>query len=160
MRKKVTKEIYDEAIKNYYNWKSLTNAMKSYGARAINLPEGITEPICCYHNNFLWSKNEGSEDAVSSTGDKIQIKATGNYNSDLTSFGPRSEFSELHFVRLNQETDTMELYKIPIDDLAETKVNSTETFKEQQAQGRRPRLSIIDKFINPKALKPYKTIQL
>ena len=152
--------MYNQAVDNYYIWKKLTNSMKSSGARGVNLPEGITEVICCYHNNFLWSKNEGSEDAISLAGEKIQIKATSNYDNDLTSFGPRSEFYELHFVRLNQNTDTMELYKIPIEDLEKTKVNSKETFKEQQLQGRRPRFSIIEKFIEPKSLRPYKIVQL
>ncbi len=160
MKKKVTKKMYDEVIEAYYKWKDLSDLMKKNGARGINIPEGITEPICCYYNNFLWSKDEGSEDAISEDGKKIQIKATSNYNIDLTSFGPRSEFDELHFVRLNQEKNKIELYNIPIIDLLKTKVNSTETFEDQQKAGKRPRLSIINSFINVYLLKPYKIIQI
>ena len=34
------------------------------------------------------------------------------------------------------------------------KVNKTQTFKQQQAQARRPRFSITDKIIKDKKLKP------
>lgn len=102
-----------------------------------------------------------SEDAVDHNNLKIQIKATSNFNSDLTSFGPKSEFDILHFVRLNQQEDIMYLYKVPTHDLLNIEVNKKgETFLSQQNQRRRPRFSIIKKFINAYNLQYYATVEL
>lgn len=173
----ITKERFDKVIDLYFMWKKLNSMIKEDYSRGINLPEAITEPICCYANNFQLSiptteearrkkkadkdEQSGSEDAINpDTGALIQIKATSNWDSDLTSFGPKSHFDELHFVRLNQEEDKMYLYNIPIDNLKSVKVNKTTTFEECQASGKRPRFSIIDKYINIYDLHPYGYVDL
>lgn len=159
--KKISKSRYDKVINLYFDWKNLNSGIKEDYSRGVNLPEAITEPICCYVNDFYLSLGEGSEDAiVPTTGEKVQIKASSNFNSDLTSFGPQSEFDYLHFVRLNQIEDRMYLYNIPTDDLDDIYVNSYETFGEQQAQGRRPRFSIIEKYINKDDIDPYAIVDL
>lgn len=158
---KITEERYKRVIKLYFMWKDLNTEIKKDFTRGINLPEAITEPICCYVNNFLHSTKKGSEDAIDEKNySKVQIKATSNFNNDLTSFGPKSEFNELHFVRLNQEEDKMYLYKIPVNKLADVQVNVGETFEEQQNQGRRPRFSIINKYIEPDNIKEYAIVDL
>jgi type-2 restriction enzyme bsp6I len=91
---------------------------------------------------------------------KVQVKASSNFNSDLTSFGPTSEFDILEFARLNQEENKLYLYKIPIDNLYDINVNSNETFKEQQQSGRRPRFSIIEKYIKEYNLKHYAVVDM
>lgn len=158
---KITEERFKKVIKLYFNWKELNAGIKEDYTRGVNLPEAITEPICCYVNGYLLSLGEGSEDAViPETGQLVQIKATSNFNSDLTSFGPQSKFSILHFVRLNQQEDKMYLYDIPVGDLKKVKVNANETYEEQQAQGRRPRFSIIDKYIKAYNIEPYAIVDL
>lgn len=158
---KITEERYKKVIGLYFNWKALNAGIKEDFPRGINLPEAITEPICCYVNGFMHSIGEGSEDAVNTrTNAKVQIKATSNFWSDLTSFGPQSEFDELHFVRLDQESDKMYLYYIPVDELANVQVNAGETFADQQGQGRRPRFSIINKYILPDNIKEYAIVDL
>ena len=158
---KITKDIFDKAIDLYFLWKELNSGIKEYYSRGVNLPEALTEPICCYVNGFLLSLGEGSEDAVvPETNDLVQIKASSNFDRDLTSFGPQSQFTLLHFVRLNQKEDRMYLYDIPIENLKKTKVNKSQTYEEQQAQKRRPRFSIINNYIKVYDLQPYAIVDL
>lgn len=158
---KITEERFKKVIKLYFNWKALNSGIKEDYTRGVNLPEAITEPICCFVNGFNLSLGEGSEDAiVPETGQQVQIKASSNFDRDLTSFGPQSRFDLLHFVRLNQLEDKMYLYDIPIDDLKKVKVNSFETYEDQQAQGRRPRFSIIEKYIKAHDIKAYAIVDL
>ena len=136
--KKISFEKYKEIISLYSNWKNLNKSIKNEYSRGIS-----------------------SEDAY--TNDKkfkVQIKGSSNFDSDLTSFGPTSEFDILEFARLNQENDKLYLYKIPIDDLYNIKVNSNETFKEQQQNGRRPRFSIIEKYIKKYNLRHYAIVDM
>lgn len=157
----ITRERYEKVIRLYFLWKELNEGIKEDFTRGINLPEAITEPICCYVNEFKHSLGGGSEDAVDPyTNELVQIKATSNFMTDLTSFGPESEFDVLHFVRLNQAEDKMYLYNIPVDTLSQVNVNTNETFKEQQAQGRRPRFSIINKYIIPYNIPAYAVVDL
>lgn len=159
---KIDKERYDKVRHLYFLWKELNSEIKKDYTRGINLPEAITEPICCYVNGFSLStgSGSGSEDALTDNYETVQVKASSNFNSDLTSFGPKSEFRYLHFVRLNQSENKMYLYDIPTKDLNEIYVNEYETFKDQQEQGRRPRFSIINKYIIPQDIKAYAIVDL
>lgn len=159
--KKISFEKYKEIISLYSNWKNLNKSIKNEYSRGINFHEVFSEFIVCYVNDYYHSLGSGSEDAY--TNDKkfkVQIKGSSNFDSDLTSFGPTSEFDILEFARLNQENDKLYLYKIPIDDLYDIKVNSNETFKEQQQNGRRPRFSIIEKYIKKYNLRHYAIVDM
>lgn len=157
----ITKERFEKTIELYFKWKDLNGGIKEVYSRGVNLPEAITEPICCYVNGFNLSLGEGSEDGIDpKTGMQVQIKASSNFNSDLTSFGPKSHFDLLHFVRLNQAEDIMYLYNIPLENLYEIKMNRDETFGDQQAQGRRPRFSIIKQYIEAEGIQPYAKVDL
>ena len=52
------------------------------------------------------------------------------------------------------EIDSTDIYNIVLNS------KKNETFKDQQKQGRRPRLSIKDRIINPLSLLPIKKINL
>lgn len=158
---KITKERYDEIRKIYFLWKELNSKIKETYTRGVNLHEAITETVCCYVNGFHLSIGSGSEDALNpSTQELIQIKGTSNWNSDLTSFGPNSIFDHLHFVRLNQDEDKMYLYDIPTETLNNIMVNRNDTFKDFQNQGKRPRFSIINKYIKKYDIKEYAIVNL
>lgn len=158
----INEEDFNKAIDIYENWRDLNTIIQTSFPfkRKVNIPEAFTEVICCYVNNFKLAITGGSEDAICENGNMIQVKASANWDRDLTSFGPISEFDELHFARLNQEEEKLYLYRTPIDELYETKVNKTQTMKDQQEQGRRPRFSIIDKFINKENIEPYAIVDL
>lgn len=157
----ITKERFDKIRGLYFKWKDLNAFIKEDYTRGVNLHEAITETVCCYVNGYYLSTEEGSEDAViPETGDLVQVKGSSNWNSDLSSFGPTSEFNHLHFVRLNQSEDKMYLYYIPTNTLKNVMVNATETFEEQQRQGRRPRFSILKKYIIPNSIEPYAVVDM
>jgi hypothetical protein len=156
----VSDELYNEAIDIYFLWKELNNRIKKHYSRGVNIHEFITEVIVSYVNNFKISLGGSSEDALSNDGKKIQIKATSNFDDDLTSFGPSSVFDELHFARLDQKNDCLYLYVIPLNDLKNLHVNKEETFYQQQQNQRRPRFSIIKEFIIKKNLNHYAKIDL
>ncbi|WLP85616.1 Bsp6I family type II restriction endonuclease [Mycoplasma seminis] len=145
----------------YWKWSEYNKQLKEHYSRGANLHEAITEIICSYVNDYDWKDpNKGSADAISKNGTKIQVKATSVFDNDLTSFGPRSEFDILEFMRLDQTTDIFYFYRIPIEFLQEVYVNNEETFYEKQLTGQRPRFSIVNKLIIPHNLKPYATLNM
>lgn len=159
--KKITDVEYKMVISLYPIWKELNSSIKNIYSRGVNFHEVFSEFIVCYINDYYHSLGSGSEDAYTSDmKKKVQVKASSNFNSDLTSFGPTSEFDILEFARLNQEENKLYLYKIPIDNLYDINVNSNETFKEQQQSGRRPRFSIIEKYIKEYNLKHYAVVDM
>jgi hypothetical protein len=93
------------------------------------------------------------------TGIRIQIKAT-SIDSDLTSFGPRSEWDELYFLDFSAGDGSFKVYKIEADWIYKYQVNKNQTFAQQQAEKRRPRFSIIEGIIKPRKLKPIAVCRL
>ena len=149
----------------YLDWKNLNDRLKQIGTRGINLPETISENAFCifFRDCFRVVKVKGmkcSFDAVNTkTGDRIQIKAS-SVGSDLTSLGPKSEWDKLFFLDFSQGNGVFKVYEIKPEWVYGHNVSKTQTFKEQQDQGRRPRFSIIDNIIKPKDLKPIKILKL
>jgi len=161
--KLISKEKVLKVLEAYFSWKEASEKVRKInGSRGINLPESISERLVCYLNNFSLAIGEGSYDAVSSEGKFIQIKATSNFEDDLSSFGPRSKFDFLHFARFDINKDELWLYDIPKKGLDSIVLNKkkNETFLQQQEQGRRPHFSIIKEFIEKHELEPYKKINL
>ncbi|CBH40639.1 Bsp6I family type II restriction endonuclease [Mycoplasmopsis agalactiae] len=157
---KVSKDRYDKIINLYPVWKFLNNHIKNIYTRGVNFPESFSELIVCYVNDYYLSLGNGSEDAFTDDFKKVQIKATSNWDFDVTSFGPKSEFDILEFARLDQAQDLFYLYKIPTDDLKMIKVNLNSTFEKFQNDGKRPRFSIIKKYIEKYDIKHYAVVNL
>lgn len=151
--------------KLYSDWKKLNDRLKKISTRGINLPEAISEnafalfsPNCVRVVSLKGMKC--SFDCINiKTGSRIQIKAS-SVTSDLTSFGPRSEWDELFFLDFSKGDGSFKAYKIEPDWIYKHQVNKSQTFQQQQAENRRPRFSIIDKIIKPRKLKPVKLCRL
>ncbi len=145
----------NDVCDSYFKWKDLNNSLKNYVSRGINFPETISEPMGCYALNYLWNKGSGG-DAQDRNGRKIEMKATSNFDSDLTSFGPRCEFDNLIFLRLDYSNNKLYVYdtELSSNDLKTLPANKTETVGEQQVQKRRPHISVINGIINARGLKP------
>src|SRR3989344_2658054 len=147
----VNKEKGDqEKLRNLYNlWNTLNKAIKSISTRGINLPEAISENAFCiffpeYVRVVKLAKGKCSFDTINTrTGKRIQIKAS-SVASDLTSFGPRSEWDELYFLDFSAGDGSFKVYEIKPDWIYKHKVNKSQTFEEQQKQNRRPRFSITE----------------
>ncbi len=144
----------------YWLWQKLNMAIKLISTRGINLPEAISENAFCLFFPTVrvvkLAKGKCSYDCISTeTGKRIQIKAS-SMKSDLTSFGPRSEWDELYFLDFSTGNGSFKVYKIDAEWIYAQKMNEGQTFTEQQAQGRRPRFSITQKIIKPLKLNPIK----
>ena len=171
-------EIYDikdkkKVLKIFESWKNLYQNIKEagYSARTINLPEGISEVAFCIAMDTvrvrkIYGNANNSFDCYNlKTNKRIQIKAT-SVDNDLASFGPKSQWDELYFLRfcINGIIDgTFEVYKIVTDNEFYNRIvniKKNETFKDQQNKGRRPRFSIVKEIIQKKNLKPIKILKL
>lgn len=151
--------------KLYEDWNNLNKRLKAISTRGINLPETISEnAFCLFFPDCIrvvsLKKGKCSYDVLNiKTGSRIQIKAS-SIASDLTSFGPRSEWDELFFLDFSKGDGSFKAYKIEPDWIYKHQVNKKQTFQQQQAENRRPRFSIIDSIIKPKKLKPVKICKL
>jgi len=150
--------------KLYKLWSTLNKAIKSISTRGVNLPEAISENAFCLFFPAIrvvkLAKGKCSYDCINtSNGKRIQIKAS-SIESDLTSFGPKSEWDELYFLDFSKGDGSFKVYKIMQDWVYKHKVNKNQTFKEQQEQARRPRFSITENIIKTQNLKPIKICKL
>lgn len=145
--------IYD-VCEGYFSWKSLNDKIKSYCSRGINFPDAISEPMGCFALGYLWNKGTAG-DAQKPNGQKVEFKATSNFYSDLTSFGPEIDFNDLVFLRLDQEHNRLWVYDTGYSalDVQKIQVNKNETLADQQRAHRRPRIRFIDT-IEQRGLKP------
>lgn len=157
------KDIYDK-------WRGLSTKLKSFNARSVNLPEGLSEVSFCYFMNCVRLNNpkvganvNTSFDAYSLTTNKrIQIKSC-SVIPDLTSFGPKSQWDELYFqdfYRKGKWDYKVDVYLIPNELIYNQKVNKNQTFKDMQNEGKRPRFSIFKDIITEEKLQPVKTYSL
>ncbi len=151
-------DIADKEILNkyYFSWKNLNEVNTSFGMRRANLPEMLSEGLASML--FGWARTNASTingcsssscDLVDlETGELIQLKGCStakNKPAGPTSFGPRSEFDKLVFMHLDCEEDTAYFYVLEAETYQDWKVNRNETIGDQQAQGRRPRTTILPK---------------
>lgn len=143
------KELFQDI---YESWIRLSKDLKSINARGINLPEGLSEGLFCLCTGYL-RVNGVTLPGVSSSFDcyddinhrRIQVKAC-SVLPDLSSFGPNSQFDDLYFMDFSRLDGTFDIYYIPSDFLHDIVLNKRtgSTFRDQQRQGRRPRLSLYN----------------
>lgn len=148
----------------YKYWKNLNNQLKQFASRTVNFPEAVSEALVCYQLGYTWhnkanTKNSGD---ASFDGKLVEIKATSNFDDDLTSFSPKTKFDILIFARLHLQEDKLYLYDLNLssNDFQNLQVNKTQKISEQQDSKRRPRLSIIKNIIIPNNIQPVAIINL
>jgi hypothetical protein len=148
--------------KLFDTWKKLKLGLRNYKSREPNFPEGLSEVAFCLYSGskrFISLKgnvNSSFDTYNTKTGKAEQIKASSVEN-DLTSFGPDSKWDDLYFLDFYNEgkiDGTFNVYKIPTKIIYSMKVNKNQTFKQQQAEKRRPRFSITKSFIETNKIKP------
>lgn len=149
----------------YRLWRLLSSLLSKINARAINLPEGLSEGAFCLEmgvvriTDSISGANTSFDCFNLEKNERIQVKAC-SVLPDLTSFGPKSVWDKLYFVDFYREgkwDGTFDIYLIDNSDIYEHKVNRTQTLRDQQIAGRRPRFSIFTSVIKAKELKPIKT---
>lgn len=143
-------------------WHSLRVGLGEYKSRGPNFPEGLSEVAFC-----LWSgssrfisarglSNTSFDTYNTNTSRAEQIKAS-SIKSDLTSFGPKSRWDDLYFLDFYNDGKVdgrFDVYKIPNSAIYESKVNKSQTLKDQQGEKRRPRFSIKKDIIEKNHIKP------
>ena len=152
----------------YNNWRSLCDDLVSIHSRAVNLPEGLSEGAFCLETGSVRLTDSinganSSFDCFDFNGNRrIQIKAC-SVLPDLTSFGPNSVWDEIYFLDFYREGEwngTFDIYRIENDFIYNHQVNSSQTLRQQQAQGRRPRFSIYQKIIQEREIEPFMNCDL
>jgi hypothetical protein len=145
----------NDVCDNYFKWKSLNDSLRNFCSRGLNLPDAISEPIGCYALGYFWNKGTGG-DAEKPDGSKVEFKATSNFEYDLTSFGPKIDFKDLVFLRLDYDANLMYIYDTGLSatEIAKIQVNKTQTVADQQRIGRRPHVRLIESLINARGLQP------
>lgn len=138
-----------QACDAFMKWKDLNNTIKNYATRGINMPEVISEPLGCWCLDLLWNRGSIVGDATNpKNNEKIEFKATSNFDYDLTSFGPKTQFDDLVFLRFNVEEYLLYVYDLHInsEEFGNIKVNATETVQNQKDEKRRPHVRMIEIF--------------
>ncbi len=146
--RKVLKEIWEL-------WIRLKELIHNFGSRSMNLPEILSESAWCLYSGSVRLIKPTSTDTYNIDKQEAeQIKAS-IINEDLTSFGPKSRWDKLYFLDFSKLNGSFDAYEIPTDILYSQVLNKKkmETFRDQQIQGRRPRLS-LKKLINAYDIKP------
>lgn len=158
-------EDYKKFQEIFKDWQNINKKLKMLGGRNLNVPDVFSEALFCIFFNAVRTNGEAhSYDCVSlKDGSGIQLKSCSIAN-DCTSFGPTSTWDELYFADFapNGVVDgKVWFYKINCD-IHSIILNEgkCETFRDQQAQGRRPRFSIKSTIIEPQNLKPLLKIDL
>lgn len=147
----------NETCDAYFKWKDLNTYIKSTSSRGINMPDAISEPMGCYCLGYLWNRGDEVGDATDPvTGAKIEFKATSNFDGDLSSFGPKTVFDNLVFLRFNLENNQLYVYDLKIDseEFSLYPANKTQTIQDQKRMGRRPHVSLQKLFVEAGDLVP------
>lgn len=152
-----------EVIKQaYQNWKALNLIIgQDMASRKVNFPEALSENIACTALGLTRNMTGVTGDATDANGNLVEIKASANFNSDLSSFSPTTYFDRLVFVRLNLEADEAYIYDLGLTgkQFGTLPVNKTQLVSDHQSQGRRPRLSLI-RYIDSNNIQPIKIVKL
>lgn len=137
----------------YKAWRALCDNLANLNARAVNLPEGLSESAFAIAKNMCRVTKaitgaNSSFDCYDCYGsrysNRIQVKAC-SVLPDLTSFGPKSEWDRIFFVDFYREGNwdgTFDVYEVDTSDINNFPVNAKETVLDQKSLNRRPRFSI------------------
>lgn len=150
----------------FHRWMSMNADLKSLGGRNLNVPDVFSEGLFCLGFDAVrTNKTAHSYDCViKATGEGVQVKSA-SIESDCTSFGPTSTWDRLFFADFVPHgviDGEVWFYEISSEDIYNLVLNKRkgETFRDQQRQGRRPRLSIKQLIIKEKGLQPVKIMRL
>ena len=162
--------------KIYSLWVGLSDVLQEHRGRRLNIPEILSEGVFCHEYgaarvthgisgaNTSWDCFSPllKETEKQQKDRRIQVKAC-SVKFDLTSFGPDSQWDDLYFMHFfpNGVYDgSYHIFHIPNDLIYNHKVNSWQTFQDQQKEGRRPRFGIMKEIIIPRGISPVRVGKL
>lgn len=153
-RYEITESMFNETVDTYFLWKKLNQSCEKIRGRKNNIPEVVSENICCYL--LRYERNEGDAgDATDKNKNKIEIKAA-SVEKDLSSFGPVETFDNLIFMHFKVQEDKVNIYNLNMnyDDIGSLPCSKTKTVKQTRDEGKRPHFSLMETVITPKNIKP------
>lgn len=144
------------ALRIYQHWKQLDAEVKAISTRGINFPSELSEIFVCYALGLLWKKKGGGDAIEPNENRIIEIKGSGSYRDDLSTFSPSENFDELIFAKVKKDDDIILIWQTGINsnDLSKIKVNKKQTVGDQQKEGKRPRFSVEKEIIRANELEP------
>jgi hypothetical protein len=162
-------ERHDEngAVNIYLGYMYLRGILKDEHADRLNsMPEELTERLFCLVTGSVKviktppNFSEAFDMYDLKRFKRQELKSTTLFGHDNTSFSPHTRCDELFFMDFNRYgtiDGTFHIYSLDMSDVLALKMNSKETFLDQQLQFRRPRFSVKEALIKPKGLKPFYT---
>ena len=147
----------DEACAAFFKWRDLNTYISSNSHRGLNIPESISEPMGCYCLGYLWNRGKVVGDATDpETGRKIEMKATSNFDKDLSTFGPKCQFDDLIFLRYKLDDSLLFIYDLGVnsEEFGKYPANKKQTIADIKAEGKRPHVSLYKLFVENKKLEP------
>lgn len=154
---KIDAERINRTCEAYFKWKDLNTYLSDVSHRGINMPDAISEPMGCYCLDLLWNRGSEVGDATRiTTGEKVEFKATSRFEGDLSSFGPKTVFDDLVFLRFDINNNMLYIYdlKINSEEFGKLPANKFQTIQDQKDEGRRPHISLQTLFVDAKHLEP------
>jgi hypothetical protein len=164
-----------QCFEAWYNFKEILKNDGKHSERSVNLHEAISETMYCiltHCGRYVKTKaiKEKLKDRSFDAFDildklRVQIKAT-QIDQDCTSFGPSSVYDKLIFMDFyngGNVDGTVDIYDVPLQSIDSVVVSERDcvTFKERQAEGKRPRFSVKKEIIERRGLEPiYKKVKL
>lgn len=134
--------------------------------RMPNMPSELTEAIVCLCTNAELIK-EGHGDIFLPNTHVGEVKGTSQNckdgRFDLSSFSPSSEFDELYFVHMGENSnDVYHVYDLQLNrsSILKINVNNSDTFEDHASAGRRPRFSIFEQIVLKNNLNPTWTVNM
>ena len=124
-------------------------------SRVPNFPEYITEALACIHYNatrFVPANSSDGKggDLYNWTTQTIN-EVKGGMGSGPASFSPKIYADRILYVRVVPLTWTYSIYNLDYADIKIFKINKTQTFEDQQKEGKRPRFDLL-KYVNDRSI--------
>lgn len=151
---KIDKPRFHEAIQAYEAWKHLNSIIVNSYNRKVNIPETITEALVCYALNIELNKGTAGDAKNITTNEVIEIKATSNWNEDLTSFSPNEKFDKLIFARLKATPNEDMLYIYDVDLNSDSLKKRFKLIKSNLWETNKNKVNVLDFQLLRKLLNP------
>lgn len=86
---------------------------------------------------------------------RLNLKLLRSFDGDLSSFGPKTVFDNLVFLRFNLSDNQLYIYDLQInsEQFGKYPANKTQTIQDQKDEGRRPHVSLLKLFCRSKKLR-------
>ena len=162
---KITNKHRKELRRLYNSWKKLSDSVKKFGPRGVNIHEAISESAFALAMKcpilVSISGTKKFDNYNPRTHARIQVKASGSDQGPST-FGPNSKFDDLYwlnFFRDGKYDGKFDIYKVQ-KNIRTISVSKSQTVKQQQKAKRRPRFRMGPGFLKKYQMRKVMTFKI